>query len=131
MQQMYLVSVVLNLLGGLLLLAPRVKDESVRTLVQKPGVRATVAVLAIIAGVAKLILRAPSDHVPIVGDLLPALAGIAVGAVLLGDAQASGKDAVEPAGWFRRNAPVLRVPVAIAGIAAAVAHFIFPGAVIL
>lgn len=131
MQQIYFASVLLNLLGGVLLLAPRVKDQDVRSVIQKPGLRVTVAVLVILAGLAKFVFTAPFEDVAIVGDLLPALAGITVGLVLLGDLYAARPDAVEPAGWFRRNANAVRIPVAIVGIAAAVAHFVFPGTVIL
>jgi hypothetical protein len=131
-QQVYLLSVMLNLVGGLALLAPRVKDQNVRTLAQKPALRVTVGVLALLTGVAKLVLTAPLEEVPVAGDLLPALAGMAIGAVLIGDVYATRKAGAETEeGESPRKNLLLRVPVAVIAIAAAVAHFLFPAAVIL
>ena len=130
MQQLYLLSVVLNLLGGLVLLAPRVKDENVRSLAQRPAVRVTVGVLAFLAGVAKLILTAPGEEVMIVGDLLPALAGMALGVVMVGDVFANRKKAAAAGSTPGKNL-LLRIPIALIAIAAAIAHFLFPATVIL
>jgi hypothetical protein len=130
MQQLYLLSVVLNLLGGLVLLAPRVKDENVRSLAQRPAVHVTVGVLAFLAGVAKLILPAPMEEVMIVGDLLPALAGMALGVVMVGDVYASRSKAAAEGSTPRKNL-LLRIPIAVIAIAAAIAHFLFPATVIL
>jgi hypothetical protein len=130
--QIYVLSIVTNLVGGLILMTARIKDEHVKSLARRPIVRITVGVLAILTGLAKFAVQHPADQALIVGDLLPALAGILVGAVILGDIYVQRREELDEAsGFFRRYNPLLRIPSGIVGIAAAVLHFIVPGQVIL
>lgn len=87
MVQFYFLSIVLNVLGGLVLasdrlgaklpVAPGIRDY----LDEKPSLKLGFALLAVITGILKL-LSATKGDVPVVGDLLPVLAGWAVGVIL-------------------------------------------------
>jgi hypothetical protein len=76
-------------------------------------------------------VRAPFDTVLVAGDLLPALTGIGVGLALLADTFVSRRTESEEAEKVRKAAAFYRVPMAIAGIAVGVIHFLFSSLVIL
>ncbi len=87
MIQFYFLSVVLNLVGGYALLihdTPEkgTKFDGVRGFLQDMTVRLVLGVLAVIVGFFKLLTVMRGD-IPIVGDFLPAIAGLASGFSLL------------------------------------------------
>jgi hypothetical protein len=98
----------------------------------KQSAKITLGFVAVIVGVLKLIVRAPGDTVAVVGDLLPALAGIGIGLVLLLDFFkqniSASKDVIEKA---EKITVTYRIPLGILGMVVAVLHFLFPTAVIL
>lgn len=88
MVQFYFLSVLANILGGIALSAGLL-DEKMSGFAgikaffdEKPGFRVTVGVIAVVTGILKL-LSATRGDVPVVGDLLPSLTGLAVGAAVL------------------------------------------------
>jgi hypothetical protein len=94
--------------------------------------RIVIAICALVIGVIKLFVLSPGEHLLIIGDLLPALAGVVLGALLLAEAHpAKVEQAGERVSAISRTALTYRVPVGIAGIVIALLHFLFPGLAIL
>ena len=158
MIQFYFLSVFLNILGGYSL-CPDVSAvrgspfDGVRSFLQDHITRIVLGILTAVTGAFKLLTVVHGD-IPVVGDFLPAVAGIAVGAALLLDineasraAQAEGDSgsatAEQPASEARGAAPRGRIhriargkaerflldhkgAVGVAGIIAGVVHFFFP-----
>lgn len=134
MIQFYLLSVILNILGGLALVQPEERPgkpvrEGVFLILTERGVMLVIAILSVAVGVMKLVFALRGD-IPVIGDFLPAVSGIVVGSVLLfRDYEKSNP------GWtgrHRRAAGVLgallsgREAVGYTGIIAGIAHFLFP-----
>ncbi len=88
MVQFYFLAILANIIGGLALSSSFVEKRltGLSGLTEyfgsKPGLRVTIGVVAVVTGVLKL-LSATKGDVPVVGDLLPSLTGIAVGVALL------------------------------------------------
>ena len=137
MIQFYLVSVILNIVGGYSLCpdASATRGSSfdgVRAFLRERTTRVVVGILAAVTGAFKL-LNAVRGDIPVVGDFLPAAAGMAVGVTLLIEVyggRPSLKPSSEPAA--RADGRVVRFlmrnkgAVGIAGIIAGVVHFLFP-----
>jgi hypothetical protein len=152
MVQFYFLSIFLNLAGGLSLLLgalpPRKGPaENLRSFLLDPTVSLVVGILASVTGALKLLTVYRGD-IPVVGDFLPAVAGLAVGVTLIlgyfrgGSGREAPRDAA-PAGAgdgtasgmaggagrpSRVEALLLdnRMAVGIVGILAAAVHFLFP-----
>ena len=137
MSQFYLLSIVSTLLSGFVLsgdyLGARVPAlATFRAWLESRGAALTLGLATAIIGFLKLFIRAPGDSVAVVGDLLPALAGLAVGLTLFFEAMLRKPAASE--GKVEKVAKAVltyRVPVGLVGVAIAVVHFLFPRAVIL
>jgi hypothetical protein len=137
MAQFYLLSVATLLFGGVLAASDFLGERMtalapLADLAERRKLVLTVGVITAAVGILKLFLRAPGDGVPVAGDLLPAVAGIATGGVLLlGNVrrrESLGED-VPPS---QASAIVeYRNPIGLAGILVGLLHFLFPGAVIL
>ena len=87
MYQIYFLSILVNLLSGITLSFDRM-DERLQLLslfnpelFQHAGFRLTMAIVTFVVGFLKLLSVSPGD-VPVVGDLLPALAGMVMGFTL-------------------------------------------------
>lgn len=137
MAQFYLLSIVANVVAGLALssdyLGKRVSFfTGFKMLRENRSAEITLGLVTAIFGVLKLIFKSPGEGVPVAGDLLPALAGIALGLILLGEAfrqkVEASSEAIEKAS---RTVLTYRVPVGIAGVAIALLHFFIPGVLIL
>jgi len=137
MAQFYFLSILSNIVAGLTLAGDYLGEKmpflaSFKNLRANRPATVTIGVVAIIIGIIKLIVLSPGESIPVVGDLLPALTGIAVGGILLVEAF---RQRVESQGESLKkiSAAVLtyRVPVGIAGVVIAVVHFLFPGAPVL
>lgn len=137
MAQFYLLSVLSLLFAGALaasdFLTERMTSLSaLADLAERRGLVITVGAVTLAIGVLKLFLRAPGDGVPVAGDLLPAIAGIATGGVLL-LAQSRRPTDVNPE-LPRSQTQLLveyRSPIGLAGALIGLLHFLFPAAVIL
>ena len=137
MAQLYMLSI-LSLLGAGLILSSDYLVEKMewlsglKDLAQQRNVRIGVGVAAGIIGILKLIVRAPGETIPVAGDLLPALAGIALGGLLLADTlRVSGDD--EPVAVDKVTNAVMpyRTPLGLGGIVVALVHFLLPAIIIL
>jgi hypothetical protein len=91
MLQFYLLSVVLNICSGFALYSEKLEDGkdktndvlvSLKQVFRDSTLRLVLGILTSITGFFKLVSVTPGD-VPIVGDLVPALAGLALGFILL------------------------------------------------
>ena len=88
MLQFYFLSIIANVLGGLALSSGYLDEHlsAVTGMKQffdgKPGIRVSIGVIALIAGVLKLLTVTRGD-VPVIGDLVPALVGMLVGIALI------------------------------------------------
>lgn len=87
MIQFYFLSVLLNVLGGYALIVQGGEDkgtkfDGVRAFLRDMTVRLVLGILAVTVGFFKLLTVMRGD-IPIVGDFLPALAGLASGFALL------------------------------------------------
>lgn len=150
--QFYFLSIVTNLLAGLTLAGDYLATRFPGLQLLLPGLnrrtaRLTIGGITAAVGILKLLVYANPLQIVVVGDLLPALAGIVLGGSLVVTAlrpteeeaaepdAAEGSDPVVPAdGPVEKTAHLAlgyRVPVGLAGIAVALLHFLFPGAVLL
>ena len=137
MAQFYLLSVVANLAASLALAGDYVGQKMpilkcFIELATRRSARITIGISALAVGILKLFILSPGEEIPVVGDLLPAVTGIAIGALLIAQIV---PDKVERAGEriqkLSKTALTYRVPVAIAGIVVSFLHFLFPGLLVL
>lgn len=137
MAQLYMLSI-LSLLGAGLILSSDYLVEKMewlsglKDLAQQRNLRIGVGIAVGVVGILKLIVRSPGETVPVAGDLLPALAGIALGGLLLADTFRVSRDD-EPAAVDKVTNAVMpyRTPIGLGGIAVALVHFLLPSLVIL
>jgi hypothetical protein len=156
--QFYFLSIVVNLLAGVILagdyLAQRLPwMKSLLPEISSRSSGVTIGAITAGVGVLKLFVLADAQQIVLVGDLLPALAGIALGGVLIavalnakeGDAAGGAERPVHTtregsshvvvadgaADKAVRLAAGYRTPAGLAGIAVAVLHFLFPLSVVL
>ena len=156
--QFYFLSIIVNLLAGIILAGDYLAQRLpwMRSLLPEISSRSsgvTIGGITAAVGVLKLFVLANPVQTPVVGDLLPALAGIALGGVLISVAlsaeEADGSGGAErpvhtakegsshvvvadgAAEKAVRLAAGYRTPAGLAGIAVALLHFLFPGSVVL
>jgi hypothetical protein len=137
MPQLDLLSILSNTVAGLTLAGDSLGEKfsflaPFKNLRENRTAAIIISAAAITVGVLKLIIPSPRETVPVVEDLLPALAGIIVGGILLAE---SFRQKVEAAGQgmerLSRDVLSYRVPAGIMAVVIALVHFLFPGAVIL
>ncbi len=132
MYQIYLLSVVSNLLAGIALsfqgMDEKLQLSSVfnRDLMENTGFRLGLGVATFVIGFLKFLAVSPDD-VPVVGDLIPALAGLIMGLILLLQYYRSRSTVSSPAldkveNVFGKNSGVFGT----AGMIIAVLHFLLP-----
>jgi hypothetical protein len=146
MIQLYLLSIVLNGLAGFLLVSgDAIEGGSTasggsRFSLSSGGLRLVLGILTAITGILKLLLPVhPEGSKPIyvLGDLLPALAGIGAGFILIFGfyrKSPAGSDSTDTEGKIDRIGDTLLQNKKIAGItllAISVLHFIFANALFL
>jgi hypothetical protein len=96
------------------------------------GAALTLGIVTAVIGFLKFFVRAPNDTVPVAGDLLPAIAGLAVGATLFFEALLRKPSTPErPVDRYAKAVLTYRIPLGIVCVAIALLHFLFPQAVIL
>jgi hypothetical protein len=135
MLQFYFLSITANILAGVALTADYLGGRfpafaPFRDLLARRAYRAALGVLAAAVGFLKLLIRSSAADVPVVGDLIPALAGMTLGAALVVHVLREKTD-LPPPGRLEKAALTYRVPLGVAGIVAAVLHFLLPGALFL
>ena len=131
MIQIYFLSIFFNVLAGYALISGDNKDA----LEIKPGlslkddtVRLILGILSMITAVLKLLSPAEGD-IPIIGDLIPAIAGFAVGIILLIEYyQKKATITAENEGKSGLNTLLIvnKKIISYIAIAAAILHFVFP-----
>ncbi len=146
MIQFYCLSVLLDIVGGYALchdaFALRgTSFDGVRAFLRDRTTRIVIGILAAVTGAFKLLAVVHGD-IPVIGDLFPAVAGLAVGASLLLDSGAGSAKAETPAEGEAPAAPRARGRlellllerkgiVGVVGIVAGIVHFLFPMVVFL
>jgi len=137
MAQFYLLSVLSNIVAGLTLAGDYLGEKmpflaSFKNLRANRTATVTIAIVTLLIGIIKLIVLSPGATIPVVGNLLPALSGIAIGAILLVEVF---RQKVESQGEQLKkiSTTVLsyRVPMGIAGAVIGFLHFLLPGVPIL
>ncbi len=137
MAQFYLLSVVSCVLTGLVLsgdyLGARVPAfATFRAWLESRGAALALGLATAVIGFIKLFIRAPGDSVAVVGDLLPAVTGLAIGATLFFEALLRKPSTPERrVERYAKAVLTYRIPLGLAGVAVALLHFLFPQAVIL
>ena len=137
MAQFYMLSILANLIASLSLagdyLASRIAWLAVfKEIRENRAARNVIGTCALVIGVIKLFVLSPGERILILGDLLPALMGIALGATLLAEVHhVKVEQASERIRMISKTALTYRVPVGIAGLVVALLHFLFPGFAVL
>ena len=131
MVQFYALSIFVNLVGGLILAAGDRDDGQtifgkVQSILGGKNIKFLFGIVSAIIGFFKILTPAEGD-IPVIGDLLPALSGMAIGVVLLLDFFKSSTDittkSIESLDLiFLSNKKI----IGIAGIISAVLHFLMP-----
>ncbi len=158
MEQFYCLSVVMNVITALILMygidftkeqadslpVPAEKKSSRRktsnekkevsldcNLLNKKSFRLIVGIVAVVVGLMKVL--SVFKGIPIIGDLLPAVAGLAGGASILLEyySCSTSSDDFELADNVRAVFIDSRKYIGVLCIVAAVLHFVFPGALLL
>ncbi len=137
MAQFYLLSVLTLLVGGALAASDFLSDKMtsfsvLAVLAERRSLMLTVGILTAVVGVMKFFVRAPGDTVSVVGDFLPAIAGIATGVVILIGQTKTRSVVGEPLPQPPARSLVdYRNPIGLAGALVGLLHFFFAGAVVL
>ena len=137
MAQFYLLSILANMIASLSLAGDYFGSKIAWLSVFKDvrgsrGARLTIGISALAIGIIKLFVLSPGEHILILGDLLPALAGISLGAILLAELNlVHVEQAGERIRTISKTAMSYRVPIGITGLVVAVLHFLFPSLAVL
>jgi hypothetical protein len=133
MVQFYALSVVVNLVSGLLLAVGEGEKKTsaltkLKDLFDTKAAKFSLGLLAVIIGLFKILTPTAGDVV-VVGDIFPAVAGFALGGILLLDFFRASSDS-EPSKLTSRILANKRF-VGIAGLIAGILHFLMPGVPII
>lgn len=137
MLQFYFLSVLTNALAGLCLAAETITGRfpsfaPFKDLLGKASTRTGLGVAALVVGFLKLLVRSTPADVPVAGDLLPAVAGLAMGgALLVGKLRERGAVSEARARSLEDTANRYRVPLGLGGLVVSLLHFLLPGALLL
>ena len=137
MMQFYFLSILANILAGLTLTSDYLADKfkaflPFKDLLAKKNVKTTIGIVAFVVGFLKLLIRSNPTDVRVVGDFLPALAGLAMGAgLILGIIKEGGTVSAEKVDNLEKAVANYRVPLGIGGLVVAVLHFLIPSALFL
>jgi len=136
MPQFYLLSVVSIILAGLNISGDYLSEKIsmfswLKELRIKKNTQIAIGLCTLAIGVLKFIFRSPGETVPVAGDLLPALGGILLGLVILGEAfQQETEKANASVKDVTRKVLTYRVPLGFAGVLIGLVHFFVPGVLI-
>jgi hypothetical protein len=134
MLQFYFLSIFANILAGLTLTSEYFAEKfkaflPFKELFSKKNVKTTIGIAAFVVGFLKLLL--PVQTV-VVGDLLPALAGLAMGAgLILGILRERANVSAETVDNLEKTVMTYRVPLGISGLVISALHFLLPRALFL
>jgi hypothetical protein len=134
MMQLYFLSILANILAGLTLMSEYLAEKykaflPFNELLSRKNVKTTIGISAFVVGFLKILL--PVQTV-VVGDLLPALAGMAMGAgLILGIIRERANVSAETVNNLEKTVMTYRVPLGIAGLVIGALHFLLPRALFL
>jgi hypothetical protein len=143
MIQLYLLSIILNGLIGFLLILGDTEESAApekgfKFFFSSWGFRLVLGIIAAITGILKLLLPMPNSEktaIPILGDMLPALAGIVAGFILIfgfyRENSAKSESADGKLDLIGDTLLQYRKAVGISLLVIAVLHFLFPYALFL
>lgn len=137
MAQLYMLSVLSLVAAGLILSADYLVERvdwlaALKDIAHRRNLRVGVGATTAVVGVLKLIVRSPGETVPVAGDLLPAVAGIVLGGMLLADTLRIPRED-EPVAVDKVAKAVMpyRTPIGLAGVVIGLVHFLLPSLTIL
>jgi hypothetical protein len=137
MAQFYFLSILANIVAGLTLAGDYLGAKvaflsSFKNLRDNKNAVIGIGAAAALIGLIKLFVLSPGEIVPVAGDLLPAVTGMALGGLLLVEAF---REKVEAKGEkiekISQTMLTFRVPLGIVGVVVGVQHFLIPGAPVL
>jgi len=136
MFQLYFLSIVLNLMGGLLLLLfsfePKKKLLVIfRSFFTHKVVQTVFGIAILVTGVLKLFIHTADGGLPIIEDLLPSVAGIVAGGLITLDVFVKEDIGSKKLDELESKVKPGFIAIGIGVIAIAVLHFLYPAAVIL
>jgi hypothetical protein len=136
MIQFYLLSVLLNGLVGFLLVREKEPalpslEAGLRFSLGNETVRLVLGIMTMVTGLLKLLSSVPGD-MAVIGDLIPALAGLAGGFSLIfeyfrGHTTLSSPQADQMEGFFVRH----KKQIGLIALVSAALHFLFPSVLLL
>ncbi|MDR2746052.1 MAG: hypothetical protein LBB77_01270 [Treponema sp.] len=136
MIQFYFLSILFNIGGGFVLFSTNgegersaIEDE-IHFSLRNETFRLVLGVLCALVGLLKLLSPVQGD-IPVIGDLVPAAAGLAAGFVLLFDYYHGRSFFEDGDGRIKTIITVNRRWIGLAVMAAAVIHFVFPSVLLL
>jgi hypothetical protein len=135
MIQFYFLSILFNATGGYILFTngggePNAPESENRLSLQNETFKLILGVLTAVTGLLKLLSPVQGD-IPVVGDLVPAAAGLVIGFILLFDYYHGRSFFEDGDSRMIRVITVNRKWIGFAAMAAAVLHFIFPRVLLL
>jgi hypothetical protein len=137
MTQFYFLSIVFNILVGLVLLSEYLGDKfeffaPFKNILLKTGPRTVIGIVSVLVGIFKLIVMSPGETVVVAGDLLPAITGIGIGGIVLFDFLRQKMKLSNSSVDAAMNAvTTYHIPLGVLAIVVAIIHFLVPGVVIL
>ena len=141
MAQLYLLSILANIIAGLMLSSDYLGRkmtflEGFKKLYASRSLKISLGSATAVIGVLKLIFKSPGETVPVAGDLLPALFGVGLGLLLLGEAyrQRGIEQRTQETNTTKEQKDLTilsyNTPLGIAGIVVSLIHFAIPGVLI-
>jgi hypothetical protein len=136
MVQLYFLSILCNALSGYVLFTGNDNEtpEKPLSFTDNPTFNLVLGILSAVTGVLKL-LSPTVDKIPIIGDLVPAIAGIAAGLVLIFGIYRQNTSSVSTStnslDSLAGTLLAFRKPFGMGLLAVALLHFLFPQALFL
>jgi hypothetical protein len=138
MVQLYFLSILCNALSGYVLFAGNDNETSEKpsSFADNPTFTLVLGILSAVTGVLKL-LSPTVDKIPILGDIVPAISGVAAGFVLIfgiyrqNTPSASISTSTNSLDSLAQTFLSFRKPLGLGLLAVALLHFLFPDALFL
>jgi hypothetical protein len=133
MLQFYFLSIVLNTLAGIILVSSNETQESLGGFFLKnETTKFVIGILSALTGLMKILSVIQGD-IPIIGDLVPAIAGLLCGFILIYEYYRNRTSLADSEQTEKINRIFVanKKIIGAAAIAAAVLHFLFPHVLLL
>jgi hypothetical protein len=130
MDQLYVLCIIFNMIGGLILTSEYLLDRfkgfsKINDLINTKGSKLVIGIICVVIGVFKMF--SPKDGIPIIGDLLPSAASLGIGATLIFDFMKETAN-VSSETLARIDELVLsnKIIIGFAGMGITIIHLLFP-----